>query len=281
MPVPDRAREQALAAALAAYDQQRLGDATGTGAPGAASTASVTTSEAGLDPLPSASDELARRRARRGGPGGRVLAAAAAILVVIIGIGALVRTTGQETEVASTGVATTQEQGSPSAANGGVVTDEDAEVPDRASGPTTTMIQPAPAPSSPPTTSPSDTAGAEAFDRATTDLGVVTSPGQLRTLMVRALDDQTAAERSATTTSLADGSTLATAGFDSCVADVRAADPEVGPVLVAATASYQGQPALVFAFGIDRVSNPAANGSVRIYAVAADGCATLSVQTVR
>lgn len=278
--VPDDAREQALAAALAAYDQQRLGDTTGS-TPGVTAATSAATSAAGLDPVPSAPDELAVRRARRSGRGARALAAAAAIVVVIIGIGALVRSTGQQTEVASTGVATTQEQGPPAAENGGVVADDDAGAPDPASGPTTTMTQPVPAPSTPPTTTPGDAAGAEAFDRATIDLGVVSSPGELRTLMVRTLDEQTAAERSATTTSLADGPSLATAGFDSCAAVVRAADPEIGPVLAAATATYQGRPALIFAFGIDRVSHPAANGSVRIYAVAADGCSTLSVQTVR
>lgn len=280
--VPDDAREQALAAALAAYDEQRTATATGPDAPGAPSTASVTTSVAGPEPVPPTTDELAGRRARRGGPGGRALAAAAAIVVVLIGIGALVRSTGQEqTEVAATGVATTQEQEPSVAANGGVAADDDAGAPDPESGPTTTMTRPVPAPSTPPTTLPGDAAGSEAFDRATIDLGVVTSPGQLRTLMVRALDDQTAAERSATTTSLDDGALLAAAGFDSCVTTIRGADAEVGPVLAAGTATYQGRPALVLAFGIDRVAHPAANGSVRIYAVAVDGCSTLSVQTVR
>jgi len=263
VPVPGEAREQALAVALAEFDQQR-------------SIRSVAESEAGVDPLPPAGDELAARRTRRSERTARYLAAAAAVVIVLVGIGALVRSTGQETDLASTGVPVDQAEVSTADPSGGA--DRAAnETP--AVAPTTTISQ---APANPTTLAPNPPEGvAPPADPAPVDLGVVSTPAQLRTLMVGTLDQFAAdTESPATTTSSVGGPTSA-AAFSSCESTLSIADPEIAQVLTTATATYQGRPALVFAFAIDRVNHPAANGSVRIYAVATDDCSSLSVQTVR
>lgn len=274
VPVPGEARERALAAALAEFDQQRPADPVVAIAAGPVG--SVAESEAGVDPLPAASDELAARRARRSARTARYLAAAAAVVVVLVGIGALVRSTGQQADLASTGLAPDQPEVSTLDPSGGADLTP-GETP--AMAPTTTI---SPAQTNPTTLAPVPGEDVEpAGDPTPVDLGVVSTPAQLRTLMVGTLDQQTADTRSATTTTSGAGGPASAAAFSSCEAALSGGDPEIAQVLTTATATYQGRPALVFAFAVDRVNHPAANGSVRIYAVASDDCSSLSVQTVR
>ena len=66
-----------------------------------------------------------------------------------------------------------------------------------------------------------------------------------------------------------------------CASFLDAVDPELDQLLAVGAATYEGQPATIYAFSIDQVLHPAANGSIRIYAVDATTCATRSVLTVR
>lgn len=271
VPVPAGARDRAVAAALAQFD---LGAADAD--PG------------GVDPAAPAIaapvDELGARRARRdrSGRGGRFLAAAAAVVVAVLGAAAVLRAVNpaSETSVASSGQAPTADQAPLEADDsGGVLQSRGAE---ESAATTTAPDAVGPVPS----TTPAPTSPAVVEDQlagaVTVDLGAVATPRELRDRLLGVLDQQAATDTAsgpASTTAPAAG--FDRAAFASCASYLAAVDPELGPTLAVGAATFGGRPAVVYAFGIDQVAHPAANGSIRIYAVDPTSCATLSVQTVR
>lgn len=270
--VPADTREQALAAALAAFDAPALEttDRTPAGAP--------------TPPDPGPPDELAARRARRSGSGGRYLAVAAAIVVVLFGAGVALRALNPAAERST---ATSSDAASPStspaAGESGAEPDEVNESTPAGDGPTTTIAGAQPtAPAT--TTAPVPALDNQQFpvDLVAVELGVVGSARDLRAQMLDAVDGRAAGsdDPAAPTTSLGPPA-LARAAWTTCASYLDAVDVELDQLLAVASATVDGQPVLAYAFSIDQATYPAANGSVRIYAVDPTTCATVSVQTTR
>lgn len=282
--VAPRAREQAISAALAEYDRALFDDPADPVAARPAPSPSPADPPVRADDL--ARDELAQRRAGRDRSSRSlpILAAAAAIVVVLVGVGTVLRSASQSTDtVASVALDQEADEAGPSEVN------SDGAFAGDAPRPTTTVAGgPPPAPStttvpSPGPTPPTDNA---AVDRATRlDLGAVSGPGELRTALSGAIDQQVA-DGSGTAPTTPPGAPIpsfssAEQSFIDCGSFLRAVDPEITDVLVVATVVYQGRPGIALAFTVDQVAYPAANGSVRIYAVDPDDCSTRSVQTLR
>ena len=277
VPVPADARERALAAALTAFDAST---ATEPAPPTEASPMTADTEPPRTSAAPV--DELAARRARPK-RGLQILAAAAAIVVVLIGVGAVVRTSNQADTLATSAPARQNAEVSSAAPESADQNESEAVSGDQ---PVTTTAPPSGVlPSTAPTTTSTTETGSGGADPATAaralELGTVRTDRELRTLVLARLDDQAGRQQSGSTNEYDPAAVAGGPAFVSCADLVRATDPEVGAVLVSADATYQGEAAIVLAFAIDRVAHPAANGSVRIYALAADTCAPLSVQTVR
>jgi len=270
VPVPSEAREAAIAAALGLYDAGSGGVA---GDPG--------TTFAPPRPTPPPTDDLAARRAsRRGTGGGRFLAAAAAIVVVLIGAGVVLRVlnppssetmatsadrSSESPQVAAGGSGSGNADGERETRPGDAVTTSTS--PDVSSQPTTTMSLPI-----------EDTLGTS----VTVDLGVVAGPADLRARMLGVIDEQV--ERSSgqpSPTTVPPPAAINTADLASCASSLAAVDPEVGELMATGSATYEGRPALVFAFRVDQNRFPAANGSVRIYAVDPTCTTTFAALTVR
>lgn len=264
VPVDPELREQAIARALDTFD---------------VSAGTSTPERADRPP-----DELAVRRARRSARIGPVLAAVAAVVVVLIGVGAVLRSTGPTDTLATGSMAADS-------------TTEPREATARGGGADDDLTRPDPQDASPPVAaseqSPTTTAMASASDvpGATTDAGTppvtvfgeVDSPDQLRRLVLGVVTDRRPMPTTASTTAPGspdqNRSTSTFAG--TCETPARQSDAELGPTVVVGTATFEGRAASVYAFAIDRTVHPAANGSLRIYALDAQDCATLSVQTVR
>ncbi len=261
VPVDPQQRERAIARALDASDL----------VPGASAP----------DHTPRPPDALAAQRARRSARIGPLLAAAAAVVVVMIGLGALLRSTGPTDQLATGSVAADSSTEPTAATSGGADADGNLTRPQEASppaaadesAPTTTVV-----PATDAAGAPVDAAAPQAIT-----FGEVGSPGQLRTLVLDVVGDRDPLPTTAPPTAPgAPDPSRSTAGFgDACEATVRRTDPEVGPTVVAGTATFEGRDAVVYAFAIDRAAHPAANGSLRIYALGAQDCAPLSVQTIR
>jgi hypothetical protein len=277
--VPSEARERAIAAALGAFDAASSTPPPAPWAP--VEPAAAPPRAVGGAPATAPSDELAARR-NRPGRGLRLLAAAAAVVVVLIGVGAVIQRADQGEQVATSAPASqdadnsdrAQPERAPSA---DVDTNEPAVTTTRPPGAVTPTA---------PTTTSSPTDGAEpptAVSPAAplVELGSIATTRELRTAVLAGIDEQASSSRPDPSTAYEASAVAGGPAFVSCADQVHAADPEIGGVLLSAEATYQGRPAIVLAFAIDRAAHPAANGSVRIYALDAATCATRSVQTVR
>jgi hypothetical protein len=200
--------------------------------------------------------------------------------VVLFGVGVVLRAlnpAAQET------VATSAEQAEPPTASGGSGSEsgelrEDNE-PD-AVQPTTTMstvddgaaTTVAPAAQAPP------------FDGSVVgvDLGTVPTARDLREQMLDVIDGRTEAGSEGAPPTVPPASlSFESAQLASCASYLDAVDVELDELLVVGNATLDDRPVLVYAFRVDQVAYPAANGSIRIYAVDPASCATVSVQTTR
>jgi hypothetical protein len=117
----------------------------------------------------------------------------------------------------------------------------------------------------------------------TVDLGDLTSPRELRDRMLGIVDARadTASGVPAPTTTPRPQAASELDAVATCASYLDAIDPELDQVLAVGAATYQGRTVTVFAFSIDQVAHPAANGSIRIYAVDPTTCAPVSVLTTR
>lgn len=288
------ARETALAAALGLFDQgvDATPDAPHTiAADPAVEAAAAATPITAIAPVV----DLASRRSARSL---RLLSAAAAVFV-LLGVVAVARiATTQDVSndvagapaIASTTTsaadlrATAQpENPSPNAASDTPSTTFETTGapigPDR-SAPST------PAPSAPPTTSDERT-------NRLADLGILSNRHDLRLAVAGALTTSTDAGSSPPTGPSSDRTTDtttasatapprndATAAVSRCDTARRAADPEITDLVLAASATYQGVPALVLSYRIDPARSPAANGTLRTAVLNPSDCSVLLEDTV-
>lgn len=271
--VPPAAREQAVAAALAAFDTPAP---TGGADPGPSGGAPA--GPAFRSPDPGLRDELAARRARRSGSGGRYLAAAAAIVVVLFGTVVALRAVNPP---AITTSASSDAAAPSTTATGGALsepaTEQGAETLDEA--PTTTMRASQP----PLTTTPAPPAGQlgpMGANVVMVDLGPVASVRDLRDQLLGEIDRIPDPSDPAATVPSGPPA-LARAEWASCAGYLAAVDDEVADLMAVGSATLDGRPTIAYAFSIGQVAHPAANGSIRIYAVDPATCEVLAAQTTR
>lgn len=273
VPVAGSVREAAIAAALAQFD----GAAGPTG---------------GADPHPAAPtdrfvvpDQLATRRARRqGGNGARILAAVAAIVVLVIGTSVVLRILNPPADVTVASTAQSAEIPAPDVAAGGSgssgAAEADRQDENAVTSTTVTLDADAMDTTLPATTAAPDDATTSTIE--TVELGPVASNRDLRDRVLTIVDQQATREQADPRSTGPEVSRRpALDALVSCASYLDAIDPELDQLLAVANATYGGQPTAVFAFRIDRAAYPAANGSVRIYAVDPVTCTTRTVLTVR
>jgi hypothetical protein len=209
------------------------------------------------------------------------------VVLVLVGLGAVLTASRGANETATTSAAPERANASTTTAAGGAADSAgpdagDQHLDDQAVT-TTSVPTSSPTVGSPAPAATNEDAAFAALPPAA--IGAVSSPGELRAAMIRTIDQRPApstAVPNPTTTVPVDPQVSAGRGvgpFTTCGSYLLAVDPEIGTVLATATATYGGRPALVYAFAIDRTRFPAANGTVRIYALDASDCSTLSVQT--
>jgi hypothetical protein len=271
VPVPADAREAAIAAALGLFDAAATGPVGPAGTPGPSF----------APPAPPTDQLAARRASRRGSGGGRFLAVAAAIVVVVIGAGVVLRMLNPPSNQT---VATSADQSSeaPQVAAGGSGGPANAERESEPGGVVSTTT--APDASAVPTTTmpvPAEDNTELLANAVTVDLGAISGPADLRARLLGVIDTQVDQGTGAPPTTVPAQRPADTAALAPCASYLAAVDPELGELLAVGSATYAGQPALVYAFRVDQVRFPAANGSIRIYAVDPTCSTTFAALTVR